>query len=181
MTRPTDAAIARAWEEYCRDRQGHMVIITDAQFHVMQMAKQFDAESPAGTEPVNGPYCKYCGKETHHIGDVCFFCSKQRKADPAGTERGSEEVMQIETLGIQGERPVARGEEGKTSPLSEVPPGYFDQLAEQVKTWPVLDESKFADFPSPLDEPAKLTCTIPACRAEMRPGLRCKNPDCGLA
>lgn len=29
-------------------------------------------------------------------------------------------------------------------------------------------------------EPAKRTCTRPTCRAEMRPGLRCGSPHCGL-
>lgn len=50
MTRPTDAATARAWQKYCSEHAGEMVIITDAQFIVTRMAEEFDAEA-GGNEP----------------------------------------------------------------------------------------------------------------------------------
>lgn len=72
--------------------------------------------------------------------------------------------------------------------VAEVPLGYFDQLSKEIKTWPVLDESKFADFPSLLDgmdaphtpPDGKVACPIPTCRAELLPGQTCGGVNCGL-
>lgn len=71
----------------------------------------------------------------------------------AGPARHSEEVMQIETLGIQGERPVARGEDGKASPLHE---GH--RWTAVLRTYD----------------------HCPKCTAHIPPGTTCGGPNCGL-
>ena len=96
------------------------------------------------------------------------------------------EAVQITT---SPERVQIPAESEHVSPcVAEVPPGYFDQLSEEIKTWPVLDESKFADFPSLLDGmdapytplDGKIACPIPTCRAELLPGQHCGGVNCGL-
>ena len=126
---------------------------------------------------------------------------------PAGTARGSEEVMQVDLDRSEEGNAVARGEEGKTSPLYWMCCGSLSfhehhrpvcQATPEICRWGTADEhaawqqsrpdivfkfpQKVTTSPERVQIPAesKRVCSCHTCRAEMRPGLRCKNPHCGL-
>lgn len=73
MTRPTDAAIARAfWAAY--DSAGDLPM---SLLDIAADAEQFDAESPAGTG------CKVCGGGAVY----CMFCADRIRAMPTIPEK----------------------------------------------------------------------------------------------
>lgn len=117
MSRPTDTSIARAFwarvERYKYEHWSEAGTWLLAEEEIIERAAEFDAEIPAGTAQVGGPYCKHCGKETHHIGDVCFFCSKAEKAEKLTT---SPERVQIpaESTHVRCPRCTASLPAGKT-------------------------------------------------------------------
>ena len=85
MTRPTDAAIARAF------------------WHLVDLAR-IDLSGKTRIDAVD-------------IRSMIRTATKFDAESPAGTARGSEEVMTNAGRRSDATPPVARGEEGKTSPL----------------------------------------------------------------
>lgn len=166
MTRPTDASIARAfWETYTMQMDGF--IDSDS---LIVMAEQFDAESPAGTErgseEAQLPYWLCCGSlnfHEHHrrvcqaTPEICRWGTADEHA--AWQQSRPDIVFKFPQKVTTSPERVQIPAESKHVPLPE--------------GWVSVKELRAI--------PEKRTCTIPTCRAEMRPGLRCKNPDCGLA
>lgn len=144
MTRPTDAAIARAFWEIRPDLGRFARSYRD---QVIERAHLIDAESPAGT-----------------VDEIC----------DCGYVRGS----------------FGCDDSHKNTRKVTTPPERVQIPAESEHDAAALEIGRkaWADVPDAAEwqreirgtEPAKRTCTIPTCRAEMRPGLRCSSPHCGL-
>jgi len=175
MTRPTDAAIARAfWKvdgfiDLDRHERRILEIITaearkidaeaggtarqteeEMQIEAVQHGHPHDpvasaadgraaAPLPLYTAMIAGPYCRYCGRETHHMGDICFSCGKERKHD-----------------------------------MSKIP----EQITTPPERVQIPAESEHVAPYTPPD--GKVACPIPTCRAELLPGQSCGGVNCGL-
>lgn len=92
------------------------------------------------------------------VAKVTALAAEFDAESPAGTARGSEEVMQVALDRSEEVDAVARGEEGKTSPL-------------------FLTERYLARV---RDEAALIYDHCPKCTAHMPPGKHCSGPNCPL-
>lgn len=136
MTRPTDASIARAFWRWC------------------------ELSDP---ETLVEPFAEFASATK----DLIIERAQEFDAEsPAGTERGSEEVMSNEIRGTGQSTPVARGEEGKTSPLTG-----RQVIAELDRQ---SDQAQAAYFKTTAYD------HCPKCSAHMPPGKHCGGPDCPL-
>ena len=142
-----------------------------------------------------------------HEFDVRKKCGAELDAEsPAGTERGSEEVMQIDLDRSEEGNAVARGEEGKTSPLYWICCGSLNfnehhrpvcQATPEICRWGTADEhaawqqsrpdivfkfpQKVTTSPERVQIPAESThVRCPKCPAHMPVGLHCGGAQCPL-
>lgn len=171
MTRPTDAAIARGrvklW--FFRD-------MTDDQRIALLKLFGFPANE-MGTH----------GAQTHglrHVFDALSAAEFDAES-PAGTERGSEEA-QLPYWLCCGSLNFHEHHRRVCQATPEICRwGTADEHAAWQQSRPDIVfkfPQKVTTSPERVQIPAesKRVCSCHTCRAEMRPGLRCKNPHCGL-
>ena len=190
MSRPSDAAIARAFWEIHGDNMDGLV---DGD-SVIEMAAQFDAEAASPVLPSDAVQKARDRVKLWFFRDmtdaqridllVLFGFPAVELRTHGAQVHGLRHVLDALSADDRPTNTHTIPEKVTTSPERVQIPAKSEHDAAALE----IGRKAWADVPDAAEwqreirgtEPAKRICTRPLCRAEMRPGLHCGNPDCGL-